>query len=71
MMSVYFIRLKLQCCAAIPYIWNIPFGFVFYQNVQHIEHETLRRFDPKCHFKFSYVPEPVVNEAEEERTALT
>ena len=31
--------------------------------------ERLRRFDEKCRFSYSYVPEPTVDEAEEARVA--
>lgn len=43
--------------------------FVFAERSTRKAQERLRRFDGKCRFSFSYVPEPVVDEKEEARVA--
>ena len=43
--------------------------FVFAERSTKHAQEMLRQFDKKCRFDFSYVPEPIVDEAEEARIA--
>ena len=46
------------------YLW-----FVFAERSTREAQERLRRFDQKCRFAFSHVPEPLVDEKEEARVA--
>ena len=69
MMSVYFHKAQVTMLRGYALYLEYTFWFVFAECSTRRAQETLRRFDPKCRFKFSYVPEPVVDEAEEERIA--
>lgn len=69
MMSVYFHKAQVTMLRGYALYLEYTFWFVFAECSTRRAQEMLRRFDPKCRFKFSYVPEPVVDEAEEERIA--
>ena len=45
------------------------FWFIFAERSTREAQETLRRFDEKCRFAFSHVPEPKIDEVEEARLA--
>ena len=69
MMSVYFHKAQATMLRGYALYLEYTLWFVFAERSTRRAQEMLRRFDPKSRFKFSYVPEPVVDEAEEERIA--
>ena len=69
MLSIYFHKAQTIMMRSYSLYLDHNFWFVFAERSTQKAQERLRRFDQKCRFNFSYVPEPVVDEAEEARVA--
>ena len=69
MLSVYFHKAQIIMMRSYGMYLDYSPWFVFAERSTKEAQETLRRFDKKCRFDFSYVPAPVVDEQEEARVA--
>ena len=69
MLSIYFHKAQTIMMRSYSLSLDYHFWFVFAERSTQKAQERLRRFDQKCRFAFSYVPEPIVDEAEEARVA--
>ena len=69
LLSIYFHKAQTILMRSYSVYLDYSFWFVFAERSTRKAQERLRRFDQKCRFSFSYVPEPTVDEAEEARIA--
>ena len=69
LLSIYFHRAQTTLMRSYSLYLDYNFWFIFAERSTQKAQERLRRFDEKCRFPFSYVPEPVVDEVEEARVA--
>ena len=69
MLSVYFHKAQIIMMRSYGFYLDYSSWFVFAERSTKHAQERLRQFDKKCRFDFSYVPDPIVDEAEEARVA--
>lgn len=69
LLSIYFHRAQNNLMRSYSLYLDYNFWFVFAERSTQKAQECLRRFDQKCRFDYSYVPEPLIDEAEEARLA--
>ena len=69
LLSVYFHKAQTALMRSYGLYLEHYFWMIFAERSPREAQEALRRFDGKCRFAFSHVPEPVVDEAEEARLA--
>jgi len=69
LLSIYFHKAQTILMRSYGVYLDYNCWFVFAERSTRKAQERLRRFDEKCRFSFSYVPEPTVDEAEEARVA--
>lgn len=69
LLSVYFHKAQTALMRGYGLYLEHYFWMIFAERSPREAQEALRRFDGKCRFAFSYVPEPIVDEAEEARLA--
>ena len=69
MLSIYFHKAQTIMMRSYGLYLDYNLWFVFAERSTQKAQERLRRFDQKCRFAFSHVPEPTVDEAEEARVA--
>ena len=69
LLSIYFHKAQTILMRSYSVYLDYTSWFVFAERSTRKAQERLRRFDEKCRFSFSYVPEPTVDEKEEARVA--
>ena len=69
MLSIYFHKAQIIMMRSYGLYLDYTSWFVFAEISTKHAQERLRLFDKKCRFDFSYVPDPIVDEAEEARLA--
>ena len=69
LLSIYFHKAQTTMMRSYSLYLDHNFWFIFAERSTQKAQERLRRFDQKCRFAFSHVPEPTVDEAEEARVA--
>lgn len=69
LLCVYFHKAQTALMRGYSLYLEHFFWFIFAERSTREAQETLRRFDSKCRFAFSHVPDPKIDEAEEARLA--
>ena len=69
LLSIYFHKAQTIMMRSYSLYLDYNFWIIFAERSTKQAQERLRQFDEKCRFEFSYVSEPVVDEAEEARVA--
>jgi len=69
LLCVYFHKAQTALMRSYSLYLEHFFWFIFAERSTREAQERLRRFDGKCRFAFSHVPEPKIDEAEEARLA--
>ena len=69
LLCVYFHKAQTELMRGYSLYLEHYFWFILAERSTREAQETLRRFDEKCRFAFSHVPEPKIDEAEEARLA--
>tara|TARA_B100000900_G_C20504922_1_gene685415 strand:- start:52 stop:870 length:819 start_codon:yes stop_codon:yes gene_type:complete len=69
LLSIYFHKAQTTMMRSYALYLDYNFWFIFAERSTQKAQERLRKFDEKCRFSFTHVPEPVVDEAEEARVA--
>ena len=69
LLSIYFHKAQIILMRSYSVYLDYSSWFVFAERSTQKAQERLRRFDQKCRFPFSHVPEPIVDEKEEARVA--
>ena len=69
LLSIYFHKAQTTMMRSYALYLDYNFWFIFAERSTQKAQERLRRFDGKCQFAFSYVPQPDIDEAEEARVA--